>query len=105
MQRGERAAKNVVHAAVSACLFNRENVVGFFDDANRFVIAGWANAIEARIRIRDVVARGALADFLFGIANSVRESHGFFWRGAQEMERKTLRGFLSDTGKMFEGVD
>ena len=95
----------MVHAAVGSRFFDRENVVGLFNDADRLVITGRADAIEARIRVGDVVADRALADFLFRVANRVGKSHGFFGRRAQEMEREALRGFLSNTGKMFEGVD
>ena len=101
LQRRERTAENVVHAAVSARFFDRENVVGFFDDADRLVIAGRADAVEARIRVGDVAAGGALANFFFGVANGVGERHGFFRLSAQEMECEALRGFLSNAGKMF----
>ena len=69
------------------------------------VIARRANAVKARIRVGDVSAGSALSDFFFGVANGVGKRHGFFRSGAQEMEREALRGFLSDTGKMFESVD
>ena len=105
LQRRERPAENVVHAAVGASFFDRQNVVGFFDDADRFVISRRADAVEARIRVGDVVAGGALADFFFGVANGVGERHGFFRGGAQQMKREALRGFLSDAGKMFQCVD
>ena len=72
LQRRKRAAENVVHATVSARFLDRENVVSFFDDADRFVIARRADAVEARIRVGDVAAGGALANFFFGVADGVR---------------------------------
>jgi hypothetical protein len=105
LQWRERTAENVIHAAVGARFFNRENIVGFFDDADRFVIARRADAIETRACVGDVVAGGALADFFFGVADGFGESHGFFGRGAQEMKCEALRGFLSNAGEMFESVD
>jgi len=95
----------VVHAAVGARFFDRENVVGLFDDADRFVIARRADAVEAGIRVGDIAAGGALANFFFGVSNGVGECHGFFRRGAQEMECETLGSFLSNAGKMLQSVD
>jgi hypothetical protein len=105
LQRRKRAAENVIHTAVGPGFFDRENVVGFFDDTDRSVIAGWADAVEARICVGEVAAGGALADFFFGVADGVGQRHGFFRRGAQEVKGQALRGLLSNAGKMFESVD
>src|ERR1700744_5208909 len=94
----------MVHAAVGARFFDRENVVGFFDDADRFVIASRADAVEARIRVGDVAAGGALTNFFFSVADGVGKRQGFFGRSAQEMEREALRRFLSNAGKMLRSV-
>ena len=105
LERGEGAAQDVIHAAVGARLFDGENVVRFFDDADGAFVAGGAGTVEARIGIGDVVTGRAGTNFFFGVANGVGEAESVFRSGAQDMEGEALGSFLADTGKMFQLVD
>src|SRR5579883_904733 len=104
-KRRERAAENVVHAAVGARFFDSENVVRFLDDADAALIAIRADAVQTGVGIGDVVADGALADFFLGVANGVGESQRVLGCGAEQMKGEALGGFLANAGEMLEFVD
>ena len=67
----KRTAQHVIHAVVGPRFLDRENIVRFFDDADGSFITARPGAIEARIGIGDVVARGAGLDLLLGFTNRV----------------------------------
>src|SRR5690348_778979 len=104
-QRRKGTAQYVIHAAVSAGLFDRQDVVRFFHHANCFSAARGANAIKARVRVRDVVAGRAFANFFLGVANGIGKPQGIFRRGPQKKKRQALRRFLADSRKMFQLID
>src|SRR5262249_38192445 len=64
-----------------------------------------AGAVEARIGVGDVVADRALADFFLGVANGLGQSEGVLGRGAKEVKRKALSGFLANAGEMLKFID
>jgi hypothetical protein len=105
LQRRKGSAQHVIHAAIHPSLFNRENVVGFLNDADRPMVPRRADAIQTRIGVGDVVASGALADFFFGVANRIGKREGVFGRGAKQIKREALRGLLADSRKMFQCVN
>src|SRR5216683_3137891 len=55
MQRRDRAVKHVVYAVKVLCLFDGGDVGRLFDHAHQALIAGGAAAIDARVKVRDVV--------------------------------------------------
>jgi hypothetical protein len=61
----------MIQATELARLLDSLNVGGLFNDADYFPVARGAGAKKAGIRVGDVVADRALADFLFGFANRV----------------------------------
>jgi len=76
-------------------LFDGQNVMGFFNNADRLGRTGGAVAIVARIPIRKVIAARTVADFFFCLQNratqpiriclgttqyAVSQSLGRFWR-------------------------
>ncbi len=95
----------MVHARVGARFFDGHDVVRLFHHADGPAIARGPGAVQAGIRVSDVVADGAFADFFFCVANGVGERQGVFRRRAQQKESEALRGFLSDAGEVLQFID
>ena len=96
----KRTAENVVHAGVGARFFDGENVVGFLHDTDRALVAGGAGAVEAGVRVGDVVAGRAGSDFFLGVANGVGEPESVFGSGTENVECEALGGLLANAGEM-----
>jgi len=88
----------VVHAAVGARFLDSHDVVRLFHHANGPATARGPGAVETGIRVGDVVADGAFADFFFCVANGVGERQGVFGRRAQQKKSEALRGFCPMPG-------
>src|ERR1700737_5163597 len=104
-KRREGTSQHVIHSAERSRLFNRENVVSFFHHANNFFVAVRARAVQAWIRVGNIVADRASANFFFGVANGLGEGGGVFRGGAHRIKRQALRGFVSDARQVLQFVD
>ena len=104
-KRRERAAKDVIHPAIRPRFFNGHDVVGFFDHANGLLAPRGPHTIQARIGIRNVVTGRTRADFLFRVANRIRERKRIFGRRSQQMKRQPLRGLLPNSGEMLQFIN
>jgi len=51
------------------------------------------------------VADGASPDFFFGVANGVRQRQRILGGRPQQMKRQALRGFLANSGEVFQLID
>ena len=105
LEGGERAAEDLVHAAVGAGFFDGENIVRFLDYADGGLVAVGSRAIETGIGVGDVGADRALADFFLGVANGVGQGESILGSAAQEMESEALGRFLANSGKMLQFID
>ncbi len=104
-QRRQRAAQHVIHAAVSARFFNGHDVVRFFDHADQLFVATGPRAEVTWVILGNVAADRAFADFLFRVANRIRQPQRVFRRTSQKKKRQPLCGFLSDSGQVFQFID
>ena len=95
----------MIHAAELARLLDSLNVRCFFNDADDRFVARGAGAEQAGIGVRDVVADGTFANFLFGIANRVRKRKGGLAISTQQVEGEALRGFLADAWEVLQFFD
>src|SRR5437899_12471226 len=104
-KRRKRSSEHVVHPAIRARFFNGHDVLRFFDHADCLLAASRTYAVQARIRIRDVTADRARADFFFGVTDGVRQSQGILGRRAKQMKRQALGGLLANSGEMLQLID
>src|SRR5262249_31133211 len=86
-------------------LLDRQDIVRFLDYANRRAVSSRTHAVQARIGVGDVVTHRALSDLLLRVSNGIGQPQGILGRRPQNVERKSLRGFLSDSGKVLQFVD
>src|ERR1035438_5759791 len=85
--------------------FHRGNVGGFFDNADQFLVTGWAAAVDARIDVGDVVADRAKTQTGFDVANGSGQRIGVVIAGSQNVECKALSALAADTWQLLEFID
>src|ERR1700737_1306795 len=95
----------MVHPAERPRFLNGENVVGFFDHTNGLAASRGSHAVQAWVGVGNVVTYRAFANLFLGLANRIGQRQSVLGRTAQQIERKSLRGLLSNAGEMFEFVD
>lgn len=89
----------MVQTAISSRTFDRIERARFFHDQNPRVVAFLVETEFAQIAFGDVAALAAKRKTVFNGPHRVSQSQRVFPLGLQQMERQSLSGFLSDTGK------
>src|ERR1700722_8940624 len=102
VQRRDGAVEYVIDTVEIPGLFDRSDIGGFFHHANQALGAGCTAAIYTGINIRDVVADGAQSQISLDVAHSDSERFGVVVTRTQDVERKTLGRFASNSWKLFQ---
>src|SRR5579884_2237389 len=76
-----------------------------FDHANLRPVAMRIAAVGAQFGVADVVAFGAQAEMVFHVQQRGGEPLGVLAGSSEDVEGKTLGGFLADAGQAAEFVD
>src|SRR5581483_9721058 len=96
VERGERAAEDVVEAAVLRGPLERDEVDGLLDDADRRAVAARVEADRAELLLGEVAALAAEADALLHLADRRRERERLLLRHLEDVEGEPLRRPAAD---------
>ena len=99
VDRRQRAAEDVVEAAVLGRSLDREQVDGLLDDADDRAVAARVEADRAHLVLGEVAALAAEAHALLHVLDRLGERERLVLRRAQEMEREALRRPRPDPGQ------
>ena len=99
VERRERAAEDVVEAAVLVRPLERDHVDGLLDDADDGAVAARVEADRAELLLGQVAALAAEADALLDLLDRVRERDGLVLLRREDVERESLRRPRADPGQ------
>ena len=85
--------------------FHRQNIVGFFDNAERFVGARRRCAILAGVDVRQVIAHRTATDRSFDFEDGFGDLSRIGAIHFEDEECKPLRRFRADPGQFLELID
>ena len=99
VERRERAAEDVVEAAVLVRPLERDHVDGLLDDADDGAVAARVEADRAELLLGQVAALAAEADALLDLLDRVRERDGLVLLRREDVESESLRRPRADPGQ------
>ena len=99
VERRERAAEDVVEAAVLVGPLERDHVDGLLDDADDGAVAARVEADRAELLLGQVAALAAEADALLDLLDRVREGDCLVLLRREDVEREPLRRPRADPGQ------
>src|SRR5207248_534544 len=102
--RREAAVQDVIQPMIAARLFDSDEVVGFFDDADDRAITTGRGAKAARVNVGQVVADGAKDDLALHLFERRDEPLDLGFGHTQDVKRQTLRRLLPDARQALELV-
>ena len=102
VDRRQRAAEDVVQAAIFVRAFQRHEVRRLLDDADERAVAPLVAADLAALLLGQVPALAAEADALLDLVDRRRESLRLVTRDAEQVEREPMRGARADSGQARE---
>src|ERR1700726_1720057 len=85
-------------------LFDGGDVGGFFDHADKALVARGTGAVNAGIDVGDVVAHRAEAEVGLHVPHSYGEGLGVFVAGAKNVKGQPLGAFRADSGELFQQI-
>src|SRR5207244_2821755 len=97
VERGERAAEDVVEAAKLVRPLERDEVDRLLDDADEGVVAASVDADAAELLLGEVPALAAEADALLDLVDRARERRRLVLRDLEEVEGEPLRRRRADS--------
>ena len=105
LDRGERAAQDVIQAAVLPRALEDDDIAGLLDHTQQGAIAPRVAAQIARLRLGNVAAHLADAHIRANPLNGPGQIQGFLARNAQKMKGQALGGLVPDPGKSGDLAD